>query len=75
VSSSAQITFDLPEPIPVQLKVYDLLGREVTTLTDRTMRAGTHHVRLNGRSLTSGTYLVRLKAGADVRTTKLTVVR
>jgi hypothetical protein len=73
-------TFRLPEAAPVRLDVYDVMGRRVATVVDRSMAAGDHAVRWNGRSevgqpLASGVYFYRLEAGSHVETRRLTVVR
>lgn len=46
-----------------QLKVYDMLGREVTTLVNEEKTAGNYEVKFDGTNLSSGIYLYRLIAG------------
>lgn len=55
-----KIAFDIPEPGPVQLIVYDLLGREVTTLINRRLSVGHFEVLFDGSGLASGVYFYRL---------------
>ena len=74
------IEFALPQQADVTLAVYDVTGRQVNVLRSGMMPAGTHQVQWSGRSangaaLASGVYLVRLKAGDQVRTGRLTIVR
>lgn len=74
------IGFSLPEPMDVTVSVYDIMGRKVTTLQQGAMSAGTHELQWNGRGeggthLASGTYLVRLHAGEQTRTTRVDIVR
>jgi hypothetical protein len=69
------IGFVLAEPGPVRLAVYDLLGREVAVLAEGTVEAGRHEATLDGRDLPSGTYLVRLTAGAATQTQRVSLVR
>ncbi len=65
------IRFGLPEEAEgktVQLKVYDILGREVKTLLNGRLKAGYHEVRWNGRNnqgqtVSSGVYFYRLQTG------------
>lgn len=45
------------------LKVYDLLGRDVATLLDGPMAAGSHAIPFNAAGLPSGVYIVRLSDG------------
>ena len=57
------IRFDLPKSSFVTLRIFDLLGREITTLVNEKRPAGTYTVEWNGKELPSGIYLYRLKAG------------
>lgn len=55
------IEFDLPASATVSMKVYDILGREVTTLLqDQEMEEGHQEVVLNASSFASGVYFYRL---------------
>ena len=47
----------------VQLKVYNILGEEVKTLVSKVEQPGYHEVKFNASNLTSGVYLLSLKAG------------
>ena len=42
------------------IKVYDLLGREITTLVNDEMPAGTHSVKFNAINIPSGVYIYRI---------------
>ena len=57
------IRFSLPEPGPVKLEIYTLLGRRVTTLLDEHKNPGTHEVKFDGDLISSGTYIYRIQAG------------
>lgn len=48
--------------IPVTLKVYDALGREVATLVNEEKEAGTYFVTFNAKGLSSGVYYYKLNA-------------
>ncbi|MEM1041107.1 MAG: right-handed parallel beta-helix repeat-containing protein [Bacteroidota bacterium] len=72
---AATVAFALPEAQHARLAVYDVLGREVARLADGELEAGRHEAVLDGAALPSGVYLVRLVAGADVRTEQVTLVR
>lgn len=60
---STKISFTIPEARHVSLVVYDALGREVATLVDSELGAGTHTVLFNGQNLASGVYIYRIRAG------------
>jgi len=72
---STTIRFDLPAASDVRLKVYDIIGREVSTLVNGRMGAGVHEVRFDGSSLASGVYFCRLAAGNSLKTMKLTLMK
>lgn len=70
------IAFSLPQATEVRLEVFNLLGRSVATLVEGPMSAGTHTVvwdgrDRSGRTVSSGIYLYRLKAGNYVETKKM----
>ena len=58
---STTITFSLPEDGTVTLTIYDVLGREVTSLVNREqMDAGEYSVPFVANNLVSGVYFYRL---------------
>lgn len=59
--SAARVTvaLDVVRPQPVQVRVYDVLGRQVTLLHDGALSTGTHRMTLDGRGLPGGVYFVR----------------
>ena len=66
---STRILFSLPEEASVSLKVYNMLGQEISTLIDAVNPAGTHSATWNGTNslgerVSSGTYLYRLETRA-----------
>lgn len=69
------IRYQLPKSSHVTLKVYDVLGREVTTLADGREDAGTHEVTFDGSRLSSGVYFYRITAGTFAEVKKLMLVK
>ncbi|MGA7160194.1 MAG: M1 family aminopeptidase, partial [Bacteroidota bacterium] len=59
----------------VTLKIYDVLGKEVATLVNSTMNAGSYSIPWNAGNLPSGIYFYRLQAGQFVQTKKLTLLK
>lgn len=72
---STVISYQLASPNYVTLKVYDVLGREVSILVAGRQSAGSHSVTFNAAMLPSGVYFYRLQAGAYAETKKLTLLR
>jgi hypothetical protein len=69
------IRYQLPLPASVSLKVYDVLGREVTTLVEGVQEPGVKSAMFDGSNLASGVYFYRLQAGQFVATRKLMLLR
>jgi hypothetical protein len=69
------IAFDLPQSGNVTLRVFDLLGREVTTLVNGKVAAGTHAIDFDASALPSGLYIYRLTAGTFQQSRKLVLLR
>jgi hypothetical protein len=59
------ISYVLSARAVVTLKVYDVLGRELTTLENDTREAGRHTVEFDGSMLSSGVYFYRLRVTLD----------
>ena len=72
---STTIDYAIPSAASVQLKVYDMLGREVATLVQADQAPGAYSVRFDGRNLSSGVYYYTLKAGAFVSTKTLILLK
>ena len=79
-NSGTEIRLALPVSGQIILRVYDILGREVTRLVDRELEAGVMSVSWNGRDaggrlLPSGMYFYRLEAGRYVETKKMILLK
>ncbi len=59
----------------VTLKVYDILGREVESLINKTQNPGNYSFQFNAKNLPSGVYYYRLKCGGYVKTKKMVLIR
>jgi len=72
---STVIKYDLKENGRVLLKVYDILGREVTTLVNTVQKAGSYNVFFNARSLATGVYIYKLQAGNFEKSMKMLLIK
>ncbi len=69
------ISFTVPEAGVIELRIFDLAGREVATLVNGSVEAGSHHVEWNAASMPSGTYFYSLKAAGYTATKKLLLLK
>ena len=60
---STKINFSIPKQSFVSLKIYDMLGKEVSQLVSEIKTAGVYSIDFNALNLSSGTYFYQLKAG------------
>jgi uncharacterized lipoprotein YddW (UPF0748 family) len=65
------LSFTLSQQHHTTLKVYDMLGREIATVVDDVLDAGTHRFNFNGSNLASGVYLYRIFSGTFTETKKM----
>ena len=72
---STLISYTLPEAAEVHLAVYDLKGREVAILFEGSQAAGRHKINWDGTGSPSGVYIYRLKAGDDIHTGKMSLMK
>ena len=72
---ATKISYQLPVDAPVTLKVYDLLGREVTTLVNEEKQTGNYEVQFDASNLSSGIYLYKITMHDFTKTMKMMVVK
>jgi hypothetical protein len=75
-----KIKFNIP-PVgdaymrPVQIKIYDILGRDITTLFNEELKPGTYEIEWNASGFSSGVYFYRLEAGEFSVTKKMVLLK
>jgi hypothetical protein len=70
-----KINFAIPKQGFVSLKVYDVLGREVSTLVNEIKQAGTYSIDFDASYLSSGVYFYRIEAGEFEDVKRMVVVK
>jgi hypothetical protein len=75
-----RITFDVARTGPVDLSVFDVAGRLVTTLVHGPLGPGRHQVEWNGVTgrgvhAASGTYFYTLRQGREVETRRMVLIK
>jgi hypothetical protein len=69
------IRYSIPESGIVTLKIYNLLGEELTTLVNDYKNAGSYQVRFDAKNLSSGIYYYQIESGNFVQVRKMVLVR
>ncbi len=69
------IKYDIPEQSYVTIKIYNLLGEEVTTLLNEEHNVGRYQINWNAAQLASGVYFYRIQAGSFVDTKKMILMK
>jgi hypothetical protein len=79
-SRGSEISFSIPQESQVQLRIFDVAGRQVRTLINGAMAAGPHTAKWDGADdaglrVSPGIYMVQLTAPGETAHRKVTVVR
>ncbi len=69
------IFYTLPEDGKIQIKIFDVLGREVTTLLDKFTTAGRHNVVWDGSNYASGIYFYSIQFKGQILNKKMLLVK
>jgi photosystem II stability/assembly factor-like uncharacterized protein len=69
------IKYSIQELSFVNIKIYDLLGREIATLVNEEKPTGNYELTWNAEDLSSGIYFYRLQAGSFIETKKMVLMK
>jgi hypothetical protein len=72
---STTINYTIPKAGFVQLRVHDVLGREIAVLVNKNQQKGKYEVTFNASSFTSGIYFYKLQSGSFTETKKLILLQ
>jgi len=77
---STKIEFSVPKEAPVSVRVFDIQGRAVATLLNKSMAPGVYRVAWNGKTdaggnLGSGVYFAQIQSGASRQSVRLTMLK
>jgi len=80
---TTNIKFQIANGFPVRtsgndkvvLKVYDVMGREVETLVNESLKPGTYEVKFDGSKISSGIYFYKLYYLNSVQTKKFSLIK
>jgi len=69
------ISYQLSTSSPVEMRVFDMLGREVSVLVNAMQGPGTYNVTFDASGLATGMYMYQLKAGSEVSVRKMLLLK
>ncbi len=69
------ISYQIPKECHVELKVFDMLGREIALLVDGEIAAGKHEIKFDGSNISSGIYFYQMKTSSYIATKKLMLMK
>jgi hypothetical protein len=72
---NTKINFSIPKNGLVQLRVYDILGREVTELVNEEVSPGEYSISWDASMYSSGIYIYRIEAGDFAATKKMVLLK
>jgi hypothetical protein len=72
---STTIAYSIPKDGHVEMRIFDVIGRETATLVDRFQQAGKYRASFDASSLPSGVYIYRLMSSGFVATRRMVLVR
>jgi hypothetical protein len=72
---STTINFSIPDNELVNLKLYDVMGKEVAELLNEEKSAGSHSIVFNASMLASGTYFYKLQVGVKTKVRKMLLLK
>ncbi|MEG8948154.1 T9SS type A sorting domain-containing protein [Rosettibacter firmus] len=74
-NSITKIRYAVPKSSHISIRVFDILGNEITTLVDQFKNIGNYEIEFNANHLSSGVYFYQLVAENNVLTKKLILIK
>ena len=72
---ATNIRFDVPKSGNVEISVYDMLGKEITTLVNLQLQPGTYETEWDASGYSSGIYYYKITCGDFTQTKKMVLVK
>jgi len=72
---STIINYSIPKQSNITIKIYDVLGREVTTLVNEVKNPGNYSVEFNAGKLSSGVYIYTLQTSGNIISKKMLLMK
>lgn len=72
---TTNISFNIPKSSFVNLRVFDIMGREVQKLVSQNMNTGNYSVQFDGKNLSSGVYFYKLETDNFSEVKKMSLIK
>jgi photosystem II stability/assembly factor-like uncharacterized protein len=72
---NAVLSYQLSENSFVNIKLFDIAGKEISTLTNEQKAKGDYRLKIDASNLKSGIYFCKIQAGQYSESTKLTIIK
>lgn len=72
---TTNIVYELPVQAEVTMEIYNMLGQSVNTVELGAQFSGRHEFTLNAGNLPSGIYIIRMQAGKEILTHRVTLIK
>jgi len=72
---STRIKFALPKNEFVNIKIYDILGKEISTLVNENLTAGYYEVEFNANNLSSGMYFYKFESSTFTDVKRMVLIK
>ena len=72
---STNVSFSIPEPGLVTLKIFNIIGEEVGELVNEFKEAGNYEINFSADNLSTGIYIAKLTAGSHFQTIKMNLLK
>ena len=72
---STKINYSIPQFSNVNIKIFDILGNEIETLTNAEKPSGSYELTWNAAGMPSGVYFYKITAGDFIQTKKMILLR
>ncbi|HEY5536099.1 MAG TPA: T9SS type A sorting domain-containing protein [Ignavibacteria bacterium] len=75
VNPTTNIKFDIPQNSLIKIKIFDILGKEIATLVNENLNAGSYSVNWSASNYGSGVYFYRLETESFIDTKRMVIVK
>ena len=72
---STLITYSIPKSSNVMVKVYNVLGKLITTLVNENQEAGIYKINFGANGLSNGVYFYKIQAGSYTSVKKMLLLK